>query len=352
MKYIDHGFLLDEVCRAVAASPWAAVDTEADSLHRFTEKLCLLQISTDCEDYIVDPLVVSDLRVLTEQLSRRPLIFHGADFDVRILKRAYPFSPVKMFDTLLAAQLLGYEKQGLAELASRHCQVMLSKVHQKADWSKRPLDEKQLEYAANDTRYLFSIKSAMEKELAEKGRLSWHEQNCERLLKNLELAMQQEQKEALAGESETAWQIKGSRKLKGRGLTVLKALWQWRQEEARLLDRPAFKVLNPEYLVQIAEWCQHHPQKDISEWGDAPRNVRGRYQEDIRRVIARARLMPESAYIDKRPKMIKRKWSAQQHKRYLALKEKRAELAEQLKNSGVPYSLQSRSGGIGHPGSG
>ena len=159
-----------------------AVDTEADSLHHYIEKLCLVQVSVPEEDMVIDPLVSLDLKPLVELLNRKSLILHGADFDIRILKRFYAFEPREIFDTMIAAQLLGYEKQGLADLAEKHCGVVLSKSAQKADWSVRPLNEKLLLYAANDTHYLLPLRAKLQEELEALGRDGWHRQSCAKLL--------------------------------------------------------------------------------------------------------------------------------------------------------------------------
>src|SRR3989338_4452551 len=110
--YIDNPTLLEDTLEGFESSPWASVDTEADSLHHYIEKLCLLQVSIPAEDYVIDPLAALDLLPVVRILEKKPLILHGADFDVRILKRFCNFSPSVIFDTMIAAQLFGYEKQG------------------------------------------------------------------------------------------------------------------------------------------------------------------------------------------------------------------------------------------------
>ena len=247
MNYLSTPEEILEAARSVARSPWAAVDTEADSLHHYVEKLCLLQITTPDGDLVVDPLAGADLQPLVSALAGKPLTLHGADFDIRLLKRFYSFEPRMIFDTLLAAQLLGYDKQGLADLAKKHCGVVLPKAGQKADWSRRPLEEDLLVYAANDTHHLPLIRSRMEEELAALGRTSWQTQSCARLLKSLQETRPDRK------DPDAAWQIKGSRALRGRALTLLRELWLWREEEAKRRDRPSFKVLNSEYLVQLAQ---------------------------------------------------------------------------------------------------
>src|SRR3989338_10328949 len=113
--YIDNPTLLEDTLEGFESSPWASVDTEADSLHHYIEKLCLLQISIPAEDFVIDPLAALDLKPLMTVLGKKPLILHGADFDLRLLKKHYDFTSASIFDTMIAAQILGYEKQGLAD---------------------------------------------------------------------------------------------------------------------------------------------------------------------------------------------------------------------------------------------
>ncbi len=322
---IDTPELLNDACRLIARSPWAAVDTEADSLHHYIEKLCLVQVSIPEQDMIIDPLASLDLKPLVELLNQKSLILHGADFDIRILKRFYAFEPHEIFDTMIAAQLLGYEKQGLADLAEKHCGVVLSKSAQKADWSVRPLNEKLLLYAANDTHYLKAIHDTLERELASLNRLAWHEQACEKLLKNI-LAAKEDK-----SDNRPAWQVKGSKELKGNALTVLKSLWEWREAEARRRDRPSFKIIASETLVDIARWSQDHPAGDIASWPAAPRNVKGEYREALNRVLKEAQALPAEAFVPRKSGARPEKSSAASQKKVLLLKKERERIGSDLK---------------------
>lgn len=325
MKYIDTAEQLARVCQAVAASPWTAVDTEADSLHHYQEKLCLLQVSIPDEDFVIDPLVSVDLEPLVRILSEKPLILHGADFDIRILKRFYGLVPREVFDTMIAAQLLGYEKQGLADLARIHCNVALSKSSQKADWSKRPLDEKLLAYAANDTHYLRHISLQMREELISKGRLEWQVQNCAKLIKAL--SRDDERK----SERENAWQIKGSKLLSGRALSILKQIWSWREEEAKRRDRPSFKILHSETLIEIADWAQKHADADVAHLPNAPRNVKGDLRETLNRLIQEAQSLPEARFIQEKRSFEGKRMDAGGKNRFLLLREEREKITTELK---------------------
>lgn len=249
-----------------------------------------MQLSTLGEDFVLDPLSVSIAPAL-EIIQRKPLFLHGADFDIRIIRRAYAFEPAKIFDTMIAAQLLGYPKQGYADLAEKHCGVKLSKDAQRADWSKRPLDPELLTYAANDTHYLPVIAQAMTEELRALGRLAWHEESCQRLLSSV---LSSEEKK----EKKRPWQIKGSKELNnGRALAILKELWLWREEEARKRDRPSFKILNNDTLVQIAAWAVKNPGLDVAEMPGSPKPVRGQYAFILNELIRSGTAKPEERFI-------------------------------------------------------
>ncbi len=218
---IDNPEALEVCSLKIQSAPWAAVDTEADSLHHYHEKLCLLQVSIPSEDYVIDPLKNLELGSLVRILEKKALLLHGADFDVRILRRFFNFSPINVFDTMIAAQLLGYEKQGFADLAEKHCQVKLSKKAQRADWSERPLSEELLTYAANDTHYLKPIADKIREELVQTGRLDWHRQFCERMVQS---AISEKEAKSPVG---LEWQLKGSKDLTPAALTILRELWNW-----------------------------------------------------------------------------------------------------------------------------
>jgi ribonuclease D len=325
MRLIDTPEALSEVCRTVERFSWAGVDTEADSLHHYAEKLSLLQVTVGEDDFVIDPLVPLDLKELLGILSQKTLILQGADSDIRLLKKTYDFKPSDVFDTMIAAQILGYDKMGYVDLVDRHCGLRLSKAEQKADWSRRPLTEKMLAYAANDTHYLKAVYDAMKKELEDAGRLGWHRQQCQKLLQTLELLKVQESDRSLD------WQIKGSRDLKGKALTFLRELWLWREAVARQKDRPSFKVLNSEYLIQVAQWAAANPGQDIAQWKEAPRNVKGEHRDVINRVIRDSEDLPQVQFTQAERTKVKRRWTDQETKLLTELKALREKKALELK---------------------
>lgn len=222
-----------------------AVDTEADSLHCYFEKLCLLQMSVEGQDYLVDPLAELDLQPLAEALAGKEIVLQGADFDLRLMKRAFNFTASKVFDTVVAARLLGIREFSLAALVQRYCGVILSKGSQKANWAQRPLPRQMEEYAKNDTRYLLPLAEKMEAELRAKDRWEWFEQSCER--GRLQAAVDRVRDE------EEAWRISGSGTLSPRASAILRALWRWRDCEAQAVDRPSFHILQNHLLIDAAK---------------------------------------------------------------------------------------------------
>jgi len=265
-----------------------AIDTEADSLHHYFEKVCLLQVSVPGLDAIIDPLADIDLSPLMDVLARKTLIIQGADYDLRMMNRDYNFHASSIFDTMLAAQILGYERFSYAALVEKHIGITLSKHGQKADWSQRPLPEKLITYAAADTHYLTEVAEKLEAELVEAGRLSWLEESCERLLGYVAEGMR-------VPDPEKQWRVKGWHSLKpGRGWAFLRELWKWRDTESQRADFPPFKIMRNETLVQIALWAQNGFKPE--ETPKIPRNIQGRRRREMDQALAVARQMAPSDF--------------------------------------------------------
>src|SRR6266567_2208439 len=235
---------LHELVSQIESVDRVALDTEADSLHCYREKLCLLQVSLPGRDYIVDSLADVDLTPLGTALERKEIVLHGADFDLRLLRRGLNFSARRIFDTVIAARLLGIREFSLAALVKRHFGVELGKGSQKANWGRRPLPARMIEYAMNDTHYLLPLADCLESQLRECDRLDWLRQSCQR-------AIEQAAVERVRDEDEL-WRIRGSASLRGRDAAVLRALWQWRENEAEAADRPPFHILQNHELLNAA----------------------------------------------------------------------------------------------------
>lgn len=221
-----------------------AVDTEADSLHCYFEKLCLIQISFGEQDILVDPLAGLDLEGLFQTLAAKRLILHGADYDLRLMRRAGFSEPRAVFDTMIAARLTGHAEFSLAALVKQYFSIELVKGSQKANWARRPLSGQMEAYARNDTHFLIALAGILENRLRELGRWEWFEQSCSRALVTARIDKERD--------AETVWRISGSSDLQGRASALLRALWLWRDAEARSSDRPAFHVLQNEKLVDAA----------------------------------------------------------------------------------------------------
>jgi len=224
-----------------------AIDTEADSLYHYFEKVCLIQISTDSATYILDPLAIRNVGELAPIMcdSSVEKVFHASGYDTYCLRRDFDFAFANIFDTHIAAQLLGYEFLGLSTLMEEFLGVHHSKRNQRDDWSRRPLDPEQLNYAAMDTHHLLRLRDALEAELKLKGRLDWAQEE-------FDAAASAERREK-EFDPEGFRRIKGNRDLSLQDQVVLRALYLFRDEVARKLDVPPFKVLNNSVLLDLVQ---------------------------------------------------------------------------------------------------
>ena len=243
---------LAELVPQINAAKRVALDTEADSLHSYREKLCLIQISTPSarakggeNDFIVDPLSNLDLEPLRRALESKEIVLHAADYDLRMLRRGLNFTASKIFDTVIAARLLGIREFSLGALIKHFFDVELHKHSQKADWGLRPLPTRMLKYAVDDVHYLLPLAEKLEEELERVHRRDWFQQSCGRAI---EVAAAE--RERLQDE---LWRIGGAGALDPRTGAVLRALWQWRNAEAEMADRPPFHILQNRELLNAAE---------------------------------------------------------------------------------------------------
>ena len=226
------------------AADWVAVDTEADSLHAYPEKVCLIKISTLSGDRLVDPLAGLNLDPVLEALSGHELVMHGADYDLRLLRKHHEFVPSAIFDSMLAARLLGLRQFGLSHLVEKYLGVKLEKGPQKANWALRPLTERMERYARNDTHYLKPLADRLKSELEANRRLAWQQESCARLIQDSAVHR--------PPDMDSVWRVKGSHLLERPALGILRELWQWREAEAIRANRPPFFVMSHQTLVEIA----------------------------------------------------------------------------------------------------
>lgn len=272
---------LNRVCTELRKHDRIALDMEADSLHHYFEKVCLLQLSLDGEHYILDPLAKLSLGEFMSELAQHPLILHGADYDLRMLRRDFGFHAKEVFDTMIAAQMLGYKQFGLAALVEKICDVKLIKRGQKADWSRRPLSPDLLKYAADDTRFLNILADTLQVDLERTGRLEWHREMCRHLLNAVS-------EDKPPPDPDRAWKIKGWHTLKSpRSKMILRCLWQWREDQARNADLPAFRIMSNEALVSLAAWGEEHD--DLSGAPHLPRTCTGQRLRTLKKALVRGR---------------------------------------------------------------
>lgn len=267
----DNTSLQELVDRISPAAPVCAIDTEADSLHRYKESLCLIQLSAGGENVLIDPLAIDQMQQFAEYLCSCEVWMHGADYDMTMIRREYGKLPPVVWDTQIGARLLGLRKFGLSDLVEHWFGVSLIKTSQKADWGKRPMTPTMLEYAINDVVYLLPMGECIVEELIDKGRYEWFVQSCEAARKKV--LERDENKEDL-------WRINGSSRLTPRGLAYLRAMWQWRDAEAASWDKPSFMVVNNKTMIQWAEWMAADEAFDLPRHLQRPERLR-RYQKAI-----------------------------------------------------------------------
>jgi ribonuclease D len=245
--------------------PRIAVDTEANSLHAYHERVCLIQFSTPETDYLVDPLSIADLSPLEAIFSDPAIekVFHAVDYDVYGLNRDHGFSINNLFDTMIAARTLGYTTLGLGSLLREKFGIELNKRFQKADWGQRPLPEDLIDYARLDTHYLLPLRDVLERELHEKER--W------------ELAAEDFARASRVnghnGDLRERWQrISGQQDLTRRQQTILHELCMTRERIAEKLDRPLFKVISDQHLLEIAKNLPNNA-ADLAKIGLSERQI-------------------------------------------------------------------------------
>ncbi len=262
-----------------------AVDTESDSLYSYFEKVCLLQFSTRTDDYVVDPLAlpVGPLGPLFEEPGLEK-VFHAAEYDILCLKRDYAFVFHNLFDTMIAARILGWKNIGLGSILQERFGIALNKKLQRADWGHRPLTEEQLAYAREDTHYLLALRDLQMAELEALGRVEEAREEFERLTR-VEPTPRRFDPDAY-------WNIPGARDLDAGGLGVLRELFVFRDAQARREDRPPFKVLSDSTLMRISA-AAPKSMSQLSQVGGVSDYIVQRYGPPILRAVERGQAEPQ-----------------------------------------------------------
>jgi len=300
--YVDRDATLHEMLAWMAPAGRLAIDIEADSLYHYREKVCLAQVTVRERNFVVDPLAKLNLEPFLAALAGQTLVLHGADYDLRILRGSFGFRPrAGVIDTMIAAQLLGFEKPGLSSLVEQFSGQTFSMGGQKSDWSRRPLSPAQLRYAVNDTRYLEPLADRLLADLGRLGRRHWFEQSCEAAI------------EATVGDREVDldrhWRIKGVRDLTRSRAAFVRELWKWREREAERADRPPFKILGDAGLMELAAWAEKHSGVDLARAPKLPRDFRGTRLESLREAILRAGRLGPSDWPEPRLRLSEKRWN-------------------------------------------
>ncbi len=284
--YLDKPEQVDRFLNEISTVKELALDTEGASFHRFLDRVYLLQLSTREQSAIIDPLPIGSPKGLGELLQKKSVevVFHDADYDLRLLHQDYGWHVTNIFDTRIASQLLGIKSFGLAALLEQFFDVKLDKKHQRADWSMRPLTPDMLEYAAQDTRHLLQLKDHMKGELTRRGRLHWAQEEFIRLE-----GTRWEAEESMEG----YLRLKGARDLTRQELAVLREVANWRDTVAAQLNRATFRVMGNEVLFELARRAP----KSVSELGaikGMPKGMVERGGADIVAAVRRGVEVPEA----------------------------------------------------------
>lgn len=245
MEYIQKSADLLALAERLEGAALIAADTEAAGYHRYRDTVCLLQLSTRLDTYVIDTLALPDLASLARVFEQpeTEIVFHDADYDLRLLRRDFSFHVNRLFDTKIAAQFIGETSFGLGSLVEKYLGITLEKKHQRADWAQRPLPADMLHYAAEDTRHLPELRDALQEALVTLGRLAWAQE---------EFALAQESRWQATEEGDAFLRTKGARDLKPRELAVLRELHAWRERAAESRDVATFRVLGNEALLEIS----------------------------------------------------------------------------------------------------
>jgi len=311
-----------DLLEQIRQEPLLAFDTEAASFHRFRDRVYLVQVSTRQATWIVDPLAVPGLPGLGDLLAEpgMEVVFHDADYDLRLLGHEYGYRATLLFDTRVAAQFLNEPGTGLAALLEKYFGVRLDKRFQRADWSARPLSPAQLDYAATDTRHLPALRDRLRSRLIALGRLEWVEEECDILTR-----VRWPEPVPFA---EEALRAKGARALTPRQLAIFRELYVWRAELAETLDRAAFRIVGNEALLALAA----HPVSGLAElkqFRGVGRELAERRGSQVLAAIKRGLALPEDG-LPRYPRPVRHRTEAAYVARLERLRAGRTALASRL----------------------
>lgn len=264
----------------LASEPLLAVDTESNSLYAYREQVCLFQVSSRAADYIIDPLTIGDMSPMGSLLANPAIekVFHAGEYDLMCMKRDYGFEVRNLFDTMIAARIVGRKAIGLNALIMEHIGIELDKSHQLDDWGKRPLSPESLRYAQMDTYYLPSLRDKLKAEIEALGYVD----EANEAFADLAAVP--------AGESdhfdpEGYWRIGQPRNLGQREMAILRELYLLRERLAEERDEPPFKVFGNDTMIVLAK-MQPRNNRDLSEIRAMSEGQKRRYGSLLLQAIA------------------------------------------------------------------
>lgn len=287
--YIETSASLASLMQRLKSQNLVALDTEADSFHHYQTKVCLIQLSFERNTYIVDPLTPIEIHLLLDELANKELIIHDAGYDLRLLYADFGFRPRNgIFDTKLAAALAGMDKVGLSDVLHHITGMKVAKHNQRANWSKRPLAEHLLRYAAEDTASLVQIKEHLARRLRQLGRTDWHSESCQYVV---EAAY--EPKDPI--DEDNQWRIKGTGKLSSKEMAFLREIWYWRENIAKETNIAPFMICRNEDMFKLSSWASRR-RKEIDKDTKLPLRVKPSYKNALLKSLQKAHSMPENKF--------------------------------------------------------
>ena len=285
-SYLDSDHAVEQWLASIGKPEALALDTEGASFHRFIDRVYLIQLSTRANHAIIDPLAIEPPALLGALVEdpKVEIVFHDADYDLRLIHQDYGWQVRNVFDTRVAAQLLGLKAFGLAALLERYFDIKLDKKHQRADWSMRPLTADMLDYAAQDTINLLALRDRLRDDLESRGRFPWAQEEFKRL----------ESTRWPAEDNENGFlRVKGTRDLARRELALFRELVRWRDATALKLDRATFRVVSNEVLFEAARTAPR-TKAALGKLKGMPRGVLERNGDEVLDAIARGLAVPDA----------------------------------------------------------
>lgn len=244
--WVDQPQKLRKIAEELAQQDVVAIDTESNSLYAYQEQVCLIQFSTRKKDILIDSLALTDLSPLAVIFKSNDIlkVFHAAEYDLICLTRDYGFEFNRLFDTMVAARILGFANVGLGSLLEQFFGIQMNKKYQRANWGKRPINPEMLAYARQDSHYLIELQEYLRKALKTSGAWELAQEDFKRLTQGIE--------DTTRSNGNDFWKLRGARELPPENAAILKSLYQFRETLAKKQNRPPFKVISHQTLVELS----------------------------------------------------------------------------------------------------